>query len=194
VAGECAAQEQSAEDIAIEAMNDIWAATFGARINMNLREDKHWSYGAQSFFWSARGQEPFIVFAPVQTDKTKESLSEINKEVRGIVGDKPPTPAELAKVQANETLSLPGSRETINAVGSSIEELVEYGLPDDYYDKYAGRVRALTIADMEAAAKRVVRPDNLVWVIVGDRAKIEAGVRELNLGEVKFLDADGKPI
>ncbi|MGD0360720.1 MAG: pitrilysin family protein [Bryobacteraceae bacterium] len=194
LAGEIAPPKNNPDDIAIETMNNILGGNFGARINMNLREDKHWSYGAQSFFWSARGQEPFIVFAPVQTDKTKESLSEINKEVRGIVGDKPPTPAELAKVQANETLSLPGSRETINAVGSSIEELVEYGLPDDYYDKYAGRVRALTIADMEAAAKRVVRPDNLVWVIVGDRAKIEAGVRELNLGEVKFLDADGKPI
>ncbi len=194
LAGEIAPPKNNPDDIAIETMNNILGGNFGARINMNLREDKHWSYGAQSFFWSARGQEPFIVFAPVQTDKTKESLSELNKEVRGIVGDKPPTPAELAKVQANETLSLPGSRETINAVGNSIEQLVEYGLPDDYYDKYAGRVRALTIADMETAAKRVVRPDNLVWVIVGDRAKIEAGVRELNLGEVKFLDADGKPI
>jgi zinc protease len=130
----------------------------------------------------------------VQTDKTKESLQEIDKEVRGIIGDKPPTPAELAKVQSNETLSLPGSRETINEVGGSIAELVEFGLPDDYYDKYASRVRALTVAGMEAAAKRVVRPGNLVWVVVGDRAKIEAGVRELNLGELKFLDADGKPI
>ena len=71
---------------------------------------------------------------------------------------------------------------------------MEYGLPDDYYEKYAGRVRALKVPEMEAIAKRVVRPDSLVWVVVGDRAKIEAGVRELNLGEVKFLDADGKPI
>jgi zinc protease len=82
----------------------------------------------------------------------------------------------------------------MNEVGNSIETLVEYGLPDDYYEKYAGRVRALRISDIEAAARRVVRPDNLVWVVVGDRAKIEAGVRELNLGEVKFLDADGQPI
>ena len=82
----------------------------------------------------------------------------------------------------------------MNEVGNSIETLVEYGLPDDYYEKYAGHVRALQISDIEAAAKRVVRPDNLVWVVVGDRSKIEAGVRELNLGEVKFLDADGQPI
>ena len=175
-------------------MNNIVGGNFGARINMNLREDKHWSYGASSFFWDARGQRPFVVFAPVQTDKTKESLMEINKELHEILGERPPTPEELAKVQANETLSLPGSRETMNEVGSSIEELVEYGLPDDYYEKYAGRVRALQISDIETAAKRVVRPDNLVWVVVGDRSKIEAGVRELNLGELKFLDADGKPI
>ncbi len=194
LAGEIAPPRNNPDEIAIEAMNDILGGDFGARINMNLREDKHWSYGAQSLLFDARGQRPFIVFAPVQTDKTKESLAEIDKEFHGILGAKPPTAAELAKVQANETLSLPGSRETISAVGNSIEELVEFGLPDDYYDKYAGRVHALTVADMQAAAKRVVRPDNLVWVVVGDRAKIEPGVRELNLGEVKFLDADGKPI
>jgi len=194
LAGEIAPPRNSPDHIAIETMNNILGGNFGARINMNLREDKHWSYGATSLFWSARGQEPFIIFAPVQTDKTKESLEEINKELRGIIGDRPPTAAELAKVQANETLSLPGSRETMSEVGNSIDELVEFGLPDDYYDKYAGRVRALTLADMEVAAKKVVRPDHLIWVVVGDRAKIEAGVRELNIGEVKFLNADGKPI
>jgi len=194
LAGEIAPSRNSPDHIAIETMNNILGGNFGARINMNLREDKHWSYGATSLFWNARGQEPFIIFAPVQTDKTKESLEEIGKELRGIIGDRPPTAAELAKVQANETLSLPGSRETMSEVGNSIDELVEFGLPDDYYDKYAGRVRALTLADMEAAAKKVVRPDHLIWVVVGDRAKIEAGVRELNIGEVKFLNADGKPI
>ena len=194
LAGEIAPPRNNPDEIAIETMNNILGGNFGARINMNLREDKHWSYGAQSVLIGARGQRPFIVVAPVQTDKTKESLAEIDKELRGILGDKPPTQEELAKVQANETLSLPGSRETIGEVGNSIETLVEYGLPDDYYDKYAGRVRALQVSDIEAAAKRVVRPGNLVWVVVGDRSKIEAGVRELNLGPVKFLDADGKPI
>ncbi|MFN7995270.1 MAG: pitrilysin family protein [Bryobacteraceae bacterium] len=194
IAGSVAPPRNNPDEIAIEAMNNVLGGNFGARINMNLREDKHWSYGAQTALIGARGQRPFVVFAPVQTDKTRESLAEINKEVRGIIGDRPATPAELAKVQANETLSLPGSRETIGEVGNSINELVEYGLPDNYYDKYAGRVRALKTSDIEAAAKRVVRPDNLVWVVVGDRSKIEAGVRELNFGEVKFLDADGKPI
>jgi len=110
------------------------------------------------------------------------------------LGERPPTAEELAKVQANETLSLPGSRETMDEVANSIETLVEYGLPEDYYEKYAGRVSDLKVSDIEAIAKRIVRPENMTWVIVGDRAKIEAGVRELNLGELKFLDADGKPI
>jgi zinc protease len=113
LAGEIAPPRNNPDEVGIETMNNILGGNFGARINMNLREDKHWSYGASSRLISARGQRPFVVIAPVQTDKTKESLAEINKELRGILGDKPPTAEELAKVQANETLSLPGSRETM---------------------------------------------------------------------------------
>jgi len=194
MAGEVAPPTNNADEIAIETMNSILGGNFGARINMNLREDKHWAYGAQSMFIDARGQRPFIVFAPVQTDKTKESLLEIDKELKGIVGDRPATGQELEKAKANETLRLPGSRETMSAVGSSILELVQFGLPDDYYQTYAGKVRALSTDDVERAAKRVVHPDRLVWVVVGDRSKVEAGIRELNLGELRVLDPDGRPL
>ena len=74
------------DEIAIEAMNAMLGGQFVSRINMNIREDKHWSYGAQTLFWDARGQRPFIVYAPVQTDKTKESIQEIQKELRGHPG------------------------------------------------------------------------------------------------------------
>jgi zinc protease len=178
----------------MEAMNDELGGMFGSRLNMNLREDKHWSYGARTLMWSARAQRPFIALAPVQTDKTKESLVEMNKEFRGILGERPVTADELGKIQANETLSLPGSRETQNEVGQSILDLVQFGLPDDYYETYASKVRALKTGDLEDAGKLVMHPDNLIWVIVGDRAKIEAGVKELNLGEIRFLSPDGKPI
>ena len=161
---------------------------------MNLREDKHWSYGASSFLWRARAQRPFIAFAPVQTDKTKESLAEMNKEFRGILEERPISGEELAKIQASETLSLPGSRETQDSVGQSVIDLVQFGLPDDYYETYAGKVRALKTSDVADAARTVVRPDSLIWVIVGDRSKIEAGVKELGLGEMKFLSPDGRPI
>ncbi len=192
IAGHVAPPTNNPKEIAIEAMNDGLGGNFAARLNMNLREDKHWSYGAQSLLWAARGQRPFIAFAPVQTDKTKESMSEMNKEFRSILADRPLTAEELARIQANETLSLPGSWETIDEVGQSIADLIHFGLPDDYYETYAGKVRALKTSDLNDAAKVVVHPDNMIWVVVGDRAKIEAGVKELNVGEVRLMDADGK--
>ena len=194
IAGHAAPPTANPREIAIEAMNDALGGNFGSRINMNLREDKHWSYGTRSILVGAKGQRPYITIAPVQTDKTREAMAEMDKEFRGILGDRPVTPDELAKIQANETLSLPGSRETLNSVGQSIIDLVQFGLPDDYYETYAGKVRALKTGDVDAAAKEVVHPDNMVWVVVGDRAKIEAGVRELNLGEIQFLDPEGKKI
>ena len=192
--GQVAPPRSSPDQIAIETMNAIFGSDFGARINMNLREDKHWSYGATSFLFGARGQQPFLAYAPVQSDKTKESLDELNKEFHAIVGTRPPAAAELQRAQNSMTLKLPGSRETINEVGSSILEQVQFGLPDDYYQTFAGKVRSLSVSSVIDAAKSTIRPDNLVWVVVGDRAKIEAGIRQLNLGEVKFLDANGNPI
>ena len=191
---EVAPPKNNPEEVAIETMNSILGGEFGARINMNLREDKHWSYGAQSLFFAARGQQPFVVYAPVQTDKTKESLAEINNELHGIVGARPATAEELQKAQNTIILKLPGSRETINEVGDSIVDLVRFGLPDDYYQTYAAKVRSLRTADVTDAAHTAVHPDNMVWVVVGDRAKIEAPIRELGLGEVKLLDADGNPL
>jgi zinc protease len=194
VAGVVAAPPSTPDEIAINAMNDALGGTFGSRLNMNLREDKHWSYGAQSRLFGARGQRPFLAIAPVQTDKTKESLTEMNKEFRGIMGNHPVSEDELARIQANETLSLPGSRETSDEVEQSVLDLVQFGWPDDYYEILAGKIRALKTGDLNAAAKEVVHPDKIVWVVVGDRAKIEAGVREVGLGEIRFLGADGKPL
>ena len=192
--GQVAPSRNSPDEIAIETMNSIFGSDFGARINMNLREDKHWSYGATSFLFPARGQQPLLAYAPVQSDKTKESLEELNKEFRVIISDRPPTAVELKRAQNTMTLSLPGSRETIDALGSSILEQVQFGLPDDYYDTFARKVRSLDVPAVTDAAKSTLRPDNLVWDVVGDRAKIEAPIRQLGLGEVKFLDANGNPI
>jgi zinc protease len=194
LAGHIAAPPNTPHEIAIQAMNDGLGGTFSSRLNMNLREDKHWSYGAGSLLFGARAQRPFIAYAPVQTDKTKESLLEINKELRALLADRPVTASELARIQANETLSLPGSRETLNAVGFSITDLVQFGWPDNYYDTMAGKIRALTTSDLDAAAKQVIHPDSLLWVVVGDRVKIESDIRELNFGKVRLVDADGNPI
>ena len=193
LAGNVSAPADAGTETAVRAMNDAIGGNFSARLNMDIREDKHWSYGAGSFLGSARAQRPFVAYAPVQSDKTTEAVAEVNKDLREFLTDRPVTPAELKHIQANETLRLPGSRETLNAVGSSIIALIKYHWPDDYYDKQTGRILALTPGELDAAAHEVIHPDHMVWVVVGDRAKIEAGIRGLNLGEIHLIDADGNP-
>jgi zinc protease len=194
LAANLAAPKANPREYAIEAVTSLLGGQFTSRVNMNLREAKHWSYGAFTFIWDARGQRPFIAYAPVQTDKTKESMVEVDKELRGILSSKPVTADELAKAQANLTLTLPGNWETMDAVQASLEQMVTFGLDDHYFETYAQRVRALSLPDAAGAAQETIRPDHLVWVVVGDRSKIEAGIRELNFGEIRFLDADGKPL
>ena len=193
-AGELAVPKNNPDEIAIETMNNILGGSFTSRINMNLREDKHWSYGSRSYITSTRAQRPFLMMAPVQTDKTKESLVELTKEVKNVLGEKPITADELKKAQTSQTLQLPGAWETAAAVSGSIGQLVRFNLPDDYHTTYPGKVRALTQPQLADAAKKVVHLDKLIWVVVGDRAKIEAGLRELNMGELHLLDADGNAV
>jgi zinc protease len=194
IAGHVAPPKANPQEVAIQTMNSVLGGDFSSRINMNLREDKHWSYGAFTFLRDARGQRPFVAYAPVQTDKTKEALLELNKELRGIVKGRPIEPPELARAQASLTLTLPGSWETMGALSGAIADIVSFGLDDRYYDTFADRVRAQTVQSLTQVAAEVVRPDQLVWVIVGDRSKIEAGIRELKLGEIRILDSDGKPV
>ena len=192
--GQLAPPKSNPEEIAIETMNNILGGTFTSRLNMNLREDKHWSYGVHSVLVGARGQRPYIVIAPVQTDKTKESINEVDKELKGIVGKQPPTPEELAKVQKDETLKLTGAWETSGKVTHSIAEILRFGLPEDYFKTYPDKVLALDLPQVEQAAARVIRPGQLVWVIVGDLSKIEAGIRELAIGDIQLIDTDGKAL
>ena len=191
-AGHAAPPKANPDEIAIEAMNEVLGASFTARINMNLREDKHWSYGARSLMPAARGQRPFIVFAPVQTDKTMESMKEIQKELSGIIGAAPPTQEEVAKAKDRNTLSLPGRWETSAAVAGSILEMVQFGLPEDHWNTYPSKVKALDPAKVGAAAKQVLHPNQIIWVVVGDRAKIEAGIQQLALGQIRLMDPDGR--
>jgi zinc protease len=190
-AGHVAPPKNNEREIAIEAMNEVLGGSFNARINMNLREDKHWSYGAQSLLLDAEGQRPFLVYAPVQTDQTSASMAEIHREVSEIRGERPPTPDEVARAKDTKTLTLAGQWETADAVADSLAEMVRFGLPDDHWDRYPGQVRALSDAQISAAAEDVIQPDSMVWVVVGDRAKIEAGIRELGYGDIILMDADG---
>ena len=193
VAGQLAPPRNNPDEIAMETLNSTLGGQFVSRLNMNLREDKHWSYGVSSQFVGARGQQPFFAYAPVQTDKTKESVAEIHKELSGVVRDKPVTQEELDMAKDSQTLALPGSIEASSDLAGDLADIVRFGLPDNYFETYSGKVRALTRQDISTVAEKVLRPDKMVWIIVGDRAKIEQGLKELNLAPVTVLNADGNP-
>jgi zinc protease len=176
---------------AIKLMNNILGGDFTSRINMNLREGKHWSYGAHSMVMDAKGQRMYLVFSSIQGDKTADSMREVQKELQGIAGDKPPTAEEFAKTQSDVVLGLPGSWETISRVARSVEEIVQYNLPDTYFKEYPARIREMKVEAVQDAAKRVIKPNSIVWVIVGDKAKIEESIKALGFGDIKYVDADG---
>ena len=194
LAGMIAPPKNTPDDVTIGVVQEVLGGSFTSRLNMNLREDKHWTYGARMVLPDARGQRPYFAMAPVQGDKTKETVAEVVKELSGIVGDRPVSDDELAKAQGNLTLTLPGRWETNRAVTASLSQMVQFGMPADYFDTYAAKVRALSLPEVNAVAKKLVQPVGVVYVIVGDRAKIEEGVRSLNLGNLAILDVDGKPV
>lgn len=192
-AGHVAPPKSNPHEPAIEAMNELLGGGFNSRINRNLREDKHWSYGAHSVYAGARAQRPFFVFAPVQTDKTADAMREIERELREVRTTRPPSADEIDRAKRIRTLSLPGKWETARAISASVQSLVRFGFDDDYWRRYPGSIQRLTDADVAEAAKFALDPDGLTWVIVGDRVKVESAIRDLGLGEIQFIDTDGNP-
>jgi zinc protease len=188
------APRNPAEDTRVSAFNALFGGNFTSRVNMNLREDKGWSYGARSIVSGGRGPRTFTIQAPVQTDQTKGALIELRKELNDIVGRKPPTAAEVDTVRTNTLLGLSSRWETAGAVMGTLMDIHNFNLPADYWAKYPDAYRSATPAEVEAMGKRLIPNQNHVWVIVGDRAKIEKGVRELNLGEIRIVDANGDPV
>ena len=184
IAGTIAAPAQADTEVALETMNTIFGGTFGARLNMNLREDKHWSYGAGSVLYAARAQRPFLAYASVQGDKTADSIAEILSELSGITDTKPVTPEELDKVKQQLIFELPGSYETMNAIGNLFGDLLQLNLPLNFYDSYVSRLTALKIPDIEGAAKQVLEPRHMIWMVVGDCVEVEKPLRDLGIGEI----------
>jgi predicted Zn-dependent peptidase len=194
LAGQLAPPSTDAGSVEFDVANSVLGGEFSSRLNMNLREEKSWAYGAYSFTSGAKGQRPWIAFAPVQIDKTAESLAELQREISAYAeGTEPATAEEVAKIQATEIRSLPGSFETANAVLSQIGGIVRYNRPDNWVEVRRGRIEALDPAVVNDAAK-TLDPNALTWVVVGDLSKIEAPVRALGIGEVRIIDADGQPV
>jgi zinc protease len=181
----------------IEAMRTVNTALGGsasARLSMNLRENKHWSYGAYSFLSDARGPQIFAGYAPVERAHTVDAMLEMRKELSGIVGTHPLSEAEIRAAKDMTVRALPGEFEGTAALAGGISTLVEMQLPDDYWNQLVPKVEALDAAQLGGAAAKMVKPSALTWIVVGDLAQIESGVRKANFGTVKVLDSDGNVV
>ncbi len=194
IAGIVAPSTMAPNNLEITTMTQAFGGLFSSRLNMNLREDKHWAYGAFSFSPNAVGQRIFLMYAPVQTDKTGQATAEVQKEANDLIGSKPLTDEEITKVKNGDMRAMPGQYESAGAVLGAMQSIVVYHRPDDYVQTFKHRVEAQKNSDIQNAAKEVVHPNALTWVIVGDRKQIEQPVRALNLGAVQVLDADGNVV
>lgn len=181
-------------EIPREALMNVFGGDFTSRLNMNLRENKHWSYGAGSSVLDAKGQRPLLVFAPVQTDKTKESIQEIKREYKEVINERPITNEEFERTKSNVSMQLPGKWETNGAVLQSLVELVKYELPEDYFKSYSKNVKSMALEDVQKLSRQMINPDNLSWIVVGDSDKILKGLKEVGFDEIIIVDSDGNAI
>ncbi|MDC1301008.1 insulinase family protein [Gammaproteobacteria bacterium] len=188
VAGQLLPPTATDEEIALNYMNYAIGGSFTARLNMNLREDKSWSYGVRTRLGDAKGQRAMLVTAPVQTDKTSESMAEIVREYADYLSTKPITEDELAKGKASKTLRLPGQFETLGALKGGVADIVSYDRDLNYLNELPMLLDRPTLSQVQEKAQTYIKPDQWTWLIVGDLAKIEAPIRDLNLGNVVVMD------
>jgi zinc protease len=176
-------------------MNRTLGGAFEARLNMNLREDKGWSYGYYSgISRNTSGDMTFRTSGQVQTDKTADSMQEIKRELEAFVSTRPATASEIARIKLNRVRSLPGSFATNGGFLGSIISSASYDLPFDYAETAAERVEAVTLGDVHAAAEEIVDSSQLTWLVVGDLEKMEEQVRALGFGDVEVWDAFGNEL
>lgn len=187
-AGQLASPTGSDSDIAMTAANTLFGGMFTSRLNMNLREDKGWAYGARSMLPDAKHQRPLLMYAPVERERTADAVREILDEMAGMRGREAIGAEELARAKKNLTLTLPGQLETAAELAGRVAHLQIYGLPDDYYAHFVSRVQALAPDAVQAAARELFQPEQTVWVIVGDIDEIKADIEALDIGPVKVIE------
>ncbi|MDX1933189.1 MAG: pitrilysin family protein [Capsulimonadales bacterium] len=175
-------------------MNAILGGQFSSRVNMNLRENKGYTYGARTGWEFRRGAGPFTASAGVQTAVTKESVVEFLKELRGIRGDIAVTAPELEYNKQSLIRRFPSNFETVGQVSGQLANLVIYNLPDTYFNDYIARINAVTLQDIERVANRYLDPSTMAILVVGDRTVIEPKLKEISGLDIRYLDTEGKPI
>ena len=180
-----------ANNIALEMMNDVVGGVYAARVNQKLRVNKGWSYGAYTFFKDARGQRPWIVYAPVQSDRTADAVEELLNELETFIGQQTATEDELQRVYRSSVYSLPGKYETGNAIMGALLANERFGRPDDYVMQLKQKYGRVALEDIWTAAQQTLKPRQITWVIVGDRDLIEDDLQKLGIAEPEFMDSDG---
>jgi len=167
--------------VTLRAANDVLGGDFLARFTQNLREDKGWSYGSYTAIGERENQVALRIYAPVQIDKTGPAIAELRKEIAEYLSTRATTLGELRFAAAGAARKLPGMFETSGAVLDGIARIVQYHRPDDYYTRLPARYRAMSAADLDAAARDKLDPRRIVWVVVGDAAKIRPQLKALGL-------------
>jgi predicted Zn-dependent peptidase len=181
LAGEPLAARGVDDPLTLTVANEVLGGSATSRLIMDLREAKGWAYYAGSQVPLVREQMPLFLFAPVQTDKTGESIAAALADIDAFLGPKGVTGTERDQAVANEVLSLAGEFETSGAVLGAIMRNASLHRPDDYYVRLPDRYRAMTPADLDAAARRGIDPRRLVWVVVGDAAKVRPQLEALHM-------------
>jgi predicted Zn-dependent peptidase len=177
------AERSSPDYFNLVVMNAVFGGQFSSRLNMNLREDKGYTYGARSTFsWRVRQPGPFTALASVETGVTAPALTEFIRELQGIVGRDPVRADELQFCKSYRVRGYPADFETPRDVARQLENVVEYGLPDDYFNRVIPSVQAVTAEDVQRVAEVYLKLDQLTVIVVGDRRQIEAGLRDLPCG------------
>jgi predicted Zn-dependent peptidase len=189
LAGEILNQTGKDDLVSLIEANDVLGGSFLSRLNMDLREQKHWAYGVNSVVNRVVERVPFLVFAPVQADQTGPSVAALRDDMSAFLAARGVTAEELQRTVNGSIRELPGSFETGGDVLGGMQRNDMYGRPDNYYETLASRYRSLKAADLDAAARRAIDPSKLVWVVVGDAAKVRPQLEKLGLP----VEAAGAP-
>ena len=176
--------------LACQLVNSIFGGQFTSRLNMNLREDKGYTYGAHSYFSTPVGKGVFCCNTQVQTEVTKGAVSEIISEIRGIVGSRPIADEELNDSKALMVQNYPQRFQSHGYIANQLSEIFMFNLPNDEWDSYISKINAMDISAVNQAARDHIHPDALLIVVVGDHKKIESGICELGIGDIRFVDAE----
>ena len=172
---------------ALLVMNALLGGQFVSRVNLKLREEKGYTYGARTGFDWRRGATPFVLQASVHTAATADAIRDSVGELEGIRGSRPPTDAELRLAKASLTRGYPRNFETAQQVARSVAQLALYSLPDTYFEEFVPKANAVTAADVTDVAMRHLDPLRLTTLIVGDHAVIDQSLRGLGMGDTRVL-------